>query len=113
MRVTGIVVTVNEAGRLERESRSFVDYDEIDSLIKGLDYVAKADATVTKLSSFEANYSTKCDLQIAVFGQQSAGVSAAISSGQIGTVRVFINVDDLNKLRALLVEAKAKLDGIR
>lgn len=113
LRITGAVVTIREGGRLERESRSFIDYDEIDSLIKGLDYVARADSTVTKLSSFEANYSTKGDLMISVFSQQTGELGAAISSGSIGTVRVFFTLDDLSKIRGLLVEAKAKLDGIR
>lgn len=113
LRVTGVVVTVKESGRLERESRSFIDYDEIDSLIKGLDYVARADSTITKLSSFEANYSTKGDLEINVFSQQSGGLAAAISSGSLGTVRAFITVDDLSKFRALLMEAKTRLDAIR
>lgn len=113
LRVTGAVVTVKESGRLERESRSFVDYEEIDSLIKGLDYVARADSTITKLASSEANYSTKGDLQITVFSQQSGGLAAAISSGSIGTVRAFVGVEDLSKFRALLIEAKAKLDAIR
>ena len=40
--VYGIAVEVKEAGRLERESRSFIDLDESDSLVRGLDYIAKA-----------------------------------------------------------------------
>lgn len=114
LRVTGTVVTITEAGRLERESRSFIDYDEIDSLIKGIDYVIRADATVTKLSSFEANYSTRGDLTVTVFSQQqSADLGAAISSGAIGTVRVFLGLTDLTKFRGLLAEAKARLDAIK
>jgi hypothetical protein len=113
LRITGAVVTIREGGRLESESRSFIDYDEIDSLIKGLDYVARADSTVTKLSSFEANYSTKGDLMISVYSQQTGELGAAISSGSAGTVRVFFTLDDLSRFRGLLVEARAKLDGIR
>ena len=113
LRISGAVVTIREGGRLERESRSFIDYDEIDSLIKGLDYVARTDSTVTRLSSFEANYSTKGDLTVSVFSQQTGELGAAISSGSIGPVRVFFTLDDLSKFRNLLVEAKAKLDRIR
>jgi len=55
----GIGVEATESGRLERSARSYVDYDEIDSLLKGIDYVSKIDVTQTKLSNFEAHYRTK------------------------------------------------------
>jgi hypothetical protein len=45
------------------EARSYIDYDEIVGLIEGLDYIAKADANMTKLKSFEVSYSTKGDLK--------------------------------------------------
>ena len=35
----GITIQVKEAGRLEREDTSFIDYEEIDSLLAGIDYV--------------------------------------------------------------------------
>src|SRR5687768_8943387 len=58
-KVYGLIVQVKESGTLKNEKSSFVDYDEIDSLIKGIDYVSKIEKTVTKLSDFEAAYSTK------------------------------------------------------
>ena len=39
----GITVQVKEAGRLERDHTSFVDFDEIPSLLKGLEYIGKVD----------------------------------------------------------------------
>src|ERR1043165_3776858 len=45
----GVLLQVNEAGRLEREHRSYIDYDEIASLLNGIDYVAKTDKSATKL----------------------------------------------------------------
>lgn len=46
----GLAIEVKEAGRLEREHTSYVDYDEIDSLLKGIDYISKVDRSATKLS---------------------------------------------------------------
>ena len=52
LRVLGITINVKEAGRLEREDTSFIDYDEIESLVKGIDYVAKVTGPTETLSNF-------------------------------------------------------------
>jgi hypothetical protein len=39
----GVAFEVKESGRLERENTSFIDEDEIDPLIRGLDYISKID----------------------------------------------------------------------
>src|SRR6185295_6654661 len=46
-RVTGLVIQLSESARPNSEIQSFIDYAEIDSMIKGLDAVAHADDTVT------------------------------------------------------------------
>lgn len=113
-RIFGVLIEVKEGGRIEREDRSYVDYDEISSLIEGIDYIAKVTSEVTKLSSFEASYRTKGDLQITTFsGKRNEGVSAAISSGRIGRASVFIKLEDLAEFKRLVTEAKAKLDAIK
>ena len=108
----GIVVEVKEGGRLEREDRSYVDYDEIEPLLHGIDYVLKVDASTTKLSDFQADYHTKGDLTITTFSSAS-DVKAAITSGRIGGADVIITVDDLQKFRKLVATAKARLDDLR
>src|SRR5258705_9518272 len=67
LKVTGLSIEVKEAGRLERESISFVDYDEIDSLLQGIDYISKIDQNITPMKSFEAEYKTKGDFSITTF----------------------------------------------
>jgi len=107
----GITFEVTEAGRLERESRSFIDYDEIDSLLKGVDYVAKIDKSATKLDAFEAEYRTRGDLEISTFSSDT-GVEAAVKSGRIGGATAFLSLEHLQQLRALIVDAKTKLDAL-
>lgn len=107
----GITFEVTEAGRLERESRSFIDYDEIDSLLKGIDYVAKIDKSATKLDAFEAEYRTKGELEITTFSSDT-GVEVAVQSGRIGGATAFLSLDHLQQLRALIVDAKATLDAL-
>ena len=103
--------SLKEAGRLERECRSFIDYDEITSLIAGIDYVSKIDRTATKLDASEAGYRTKGELEIATYSSDT-GIDAAIRSGRIGGTTAFLTLDQLQSVRALVVEAKAKLDAL-
>jgi hypothetical protein len=108
----GITVEVKGGGRLERENTSYVDYDEIDSLIKGIDYIAKIDSTVTKLNNFQADYKTKDDLSFSTFSSQGE-VLFGVQSGRIGPALAYFNMSKLPEIRDLIVSAKAKLDSIR
>jgi hypothetical protein len=110
----GIVVEVKESGRLERDDRSFVDYEEIPALLKGLEYIAKVDHSVTTLNDFQADYRTKGDLMISTFSSSTiGGTAAAVQSGRIGAVSVIINMEALQQLRSVLEQAKAKLDAAK
>lgn len=108
----GIVVEVKETGRLERSNRSYVDYEEIDSLVKGVDYIARMDKTVTKMDSFEAQYSTKGDLSITVFNDYE-GLQVGITTGRIGGTSAFFKLADLPGFRKLVTDAKSRIDAIR
>jgi hypothetical protein len=108
----GIVIETKESGRLERENRSFVDYDEIDSLLKGIDYITKIDASASKLGDFQADYRTKGELEVSTFSSQG-GIMAAVTSGRIGSVMVIMGLSELAKFRTLIADAKAKIDTVR
>ncbi len=105
-RAVGISVSVKAPGRLERENTSYIDLEEIDSLLKGIEYISKASKDVTKLGQFEIDYRTKGDLRVTVFNNQQGEVSAAISSGTIGRADVFVSLSDLGRLRELISAAK-------
>jgi len=38
----------------QQEDNTYIDYDEMDSLLKGIDYLSKVDFTGTSLTGFEA-----------------------------------------------------------
>jgi hypothetical protein len=109
-RQRGIVIEVTESGRLERSDRSFIDYDEIDPLLNGIDYISKIKSDVTPLGSFEATYKTKGDLSIVTFSSRSGKVEAAVKSGYVGATTAYLSLDKLQELRSLVVKAKATLD---
>lgn len=113
VKVQGVVIQLKEIGRLSREARSFIDYDEIDSLLKGINYIAKVELAVTKLDNFEAIYRTKSEFSVTTFSNNSQVNGVAISSGRYSPVRVFLKQDDLTKFRELLLMAQGKLDSAK
>jgi hypothetical protein len=110
----GITVQVKEAGRLERDHTSYVDFDEIPSLLKGLDYISKVDRSSTTLDQFQADYRTKGDLVVSTFNDSSGTkVSVAVSSGAIGRTTAYFALADLERIRALVQTAYASLEKLR
>ena len=112
-RQMGIVIEVKKSGRYESEDRAFVDYDEIESLLGGIDYVSKVTASSTKLSRFEAGYKTSGELSIVTFGAVSGNIEVAVSAGSFGSTSAFMTKAKLSELRSIIAKAKEKLDEIK
>ena len=109
----GITIeTFKEDGRYDKKHTSFIDFDEIDSLIKGIEYISKVKAEVTKLENFQADYTTRGDLKISTFSSTN-GVMAAVTSGKIGSVAAYFNIADLEKIKQLVIQAKQKIESIK
>lgn len=112
-RALGLVIALKELGERPRENRSFVDYEEVDRLIKALEAVARVNEGMTKLAGFEARYRTLGDLEVNVFRQTRSGTAATVSSGICERVTGLMTLDELDRLRGYLMEAKARLDEIK
>lgn len=109
----GVLFEVIESGRLERENRSFVDADEIDALIQGIDYISGITKSITPLSNFEAEYRTKGDFSIVVFSQSGGELGVAVASGRVGKTNAFLKISDLERLKELIRDAKKLIDQSR
>jgi hypothetical protein len=81
--------------------------------VKGVDYIAKIDKTVTKFDDFQADYKTKGELTITTFSDSGGKVQAAIQSGLYGSVNVYFSLGELAEFKDLIQKAKARLDSIR
>ncbi len=115
-RATGVVITIvpAEPHAAPNEIRSLIDYEEIDPLVKAIDTVAKADETITKLTHFEVRYRTRGDFEAIVFKQLSGGaIAAAIEGGFFERMRLLLTLEELTKLRWMIVQAKERLDEIK
>ena len=118
-RFKGVVVSLREAQPVGdnrdrvNESRAFIDYDEIEALLSAIDTMSPVDETTTKLVGFEARYRTSGDLEIAVFRQTRSGNAVTMSTGICDRVTGTFSLDDFAKIRAMIQEAKSRLDEIR
>ena len=116
-RAKGIVVVVTsvtaDGNNRPRDNRAFVDYEEIDPLLNAIDAASRIDETVTKFPGFEAKYRTLGDLEITVFRQTRSGNAAILTTGICEQGRTSLTLDELAKVRAMIQEAKARLDEIR
>ena len=112
-RAKGLVVVLREGGERPDDNRAFVDYEEIDSLLNAIDVISRVDETATKFVGFEARYKTLGDLEISVFRQTRSGNAVIVSTGICDRATTTISLDDLAKVKAMIQEAKARLDEIR
>lgn len=110
----GIGVELEESERAERAAieRLYVDYDEMDALIKSLDYIIRIEKSAT-MENFEAQYKTRSELTFTTFNRSTGSLRAAISSGFLGRIRVGMTLGNLADFRKLLIDAKTALDKIK
>lgn len=118
-RAMGVIVDFRETSRQEAtraadEGRVFIDYEEIDPLVAAWDRLARTDDTITKLNNFQSHYRSRGDMEISVFRQIPGGaVAAAVSGGVCNRVRLLLSLEELTKMRWMIVQAKERLDEIK
>ena len=117
-RAKGLVVVVESSNRTDsntrpRDNRAFVDYEEIEPLLNAIDAASRIDETMTRFPGFEAKYRTLGDLEITVFRQTRSGNAALMTTGVCEQTRTSLTLDELSKVRAMIQEAKTRLDEIR
>ena len=112
-RAIGLVIALKETGENAHENRAFVDYEEIPRLLQGMTTIGAVNESVSKLASFEARYRTLGDLELIVFRQSRSGIAASVTAGICDRVTAPLTLDDLDRLKAHIVEAKTRLDEIK
>lgn len=112
-RAKGLAVILREGGERPEDNRAFIDYEEIDPLLNAIDAMSRVDETATKLGGFEARYKTQGDFEIGVFRQTSRGTAVILTTGICDRATATLSLDDLAKIRAMIQEAKARLDEVR
>ena len=95
----------------EREA-AIVDYSEIDSLLKGLDFIKSATYDVTGLPGFQAEYQTKDGFRVMAIGTHRQSSVQTYMQFE-GWQRIQMNLDQMAQLRAVIDQARQSLDALR
>ena len=114
-REQGVGVEISDTSPNRRDlfdERAYIDYDELDPLIRGIDYMMKLDDKVTKLARYEAQYQTRGGLVLVSFNTPS-GYVTAISTYGGRRPRFVLRPTGLAEFRTLLESAKDALDAPR
>ena len=78
---------------------SYIDFDEIESLIKGIEYITNVKEDVTKLKKFQAEYKTQSGFKVFSFGSTAKRESALeVRNGK----HEFLDAVGLAKFKELL-----------
>jgi hypothetical protein len=102
-----VIIEVNQWRGL-----AIVDYDELDSLLNGMDYIGKVTYNVTALPGFEATFTTKSSLQFVAFGnKQQGGIRTYLQYDD--SPRISLTSDQWTQLVNLIGQAKTTLDSLR
>jgi hypothetical protein len=108
----GIGVEVRETGRSERDARTYIDYDEIDALLRALDYISRIDKS-TSLENFEAQYRTRGELTVSTFIRPNGTLQSEVAIGLFRKAAVTISLGKLVDFRKLVADARIVIDKIK
>jgi hypothetical protein len=108
----GLVLGIRDAST-QLESTLLIDYDEIGSLVNALDFLNKADWSVTTLPSFDAVYTSKGGFRMAAFSSRRNGtIEFAVRNMRFPSAPIVLARDQVAQLRQFITLAKSKLDAL-
>jgi hypothetical protein len=115
-KVTGekaLGVAVSLRFKDKAEFVNVIDQDELESLVRGLDYVITPQWSDTSMPQMEAIYTTRDGLRIASFSNRAAtGVEAVLQTTYPVATTTLLGSAQLVAFRNLIDQARGKLDGI-
>jgi hypothetical protein len=109
----GLMLQLLRTGSDPRETRAYVDYDEIDSLLQSAEDISKITENTTRLPIFRARYTTRDSVSLIVFNRPNGEISAEVELGHGVRESAFFTLNDFAKIRQIFVNAKVKLDSVR
>ena len=89
-----------------------VDYDEMDSLIRALDFLGKISYNVTPMQGFDASFTTRSGLRIGAHTERrQSGIQLFVQFDD--TTKIPLTADQYTQLQNLIYQAKTSLDAIK
>jgi hypothetical protein len=102
-----------DPGNNSRRNRSWIDEDEFESLIAGMEQLSKIDKTATRMAHFMAQYRSRGDLVITVCDWDDGDLITAISAGRESPTAAYMKQSDLAKIAEAIVKTKAAIDDLK
>jgi hypothetical protein len=109
----GLTLQLLRTGSDPRETRSYVDYDEIEQLLQSAEYISKITENSTRLPIFRARYTTRDGISLIVFNRPNGEISAEVEMGHGVRESAVFTLNDFAKIRQIIANAKLKLDSVR
>ena len=86
-----------------------VDDDELDALIRGLDFLGKISYDVTTMPAFDASFTTRSGLRLAAHSERREGtIQLYLQFGQVA--RIPVTPTQFEQFQSLIIQAKKSLD---
>jgi len=111
-KVKGVAVDVMTTERPAERTRSFIEYSELEGLIRGITLISKVDKGSSPLSSLEAVYTTKGEFSISNFFNWQGESRIAVTTGRYDPKTILIDQAGQTTLLAELQQAKSTLDEL-
>jgi len=111
--ITNSVYAVSLRTKFDQQTTQvdYIDYDELDALIRSVQFISQATSTVTPMDNFETVFRTRSGLSIAKIGKGNK-VVIAMTPGYTNIVRNQMASFVLDDLGRYLTTAKAKIDAV-
>jgi hypothetical protein len=101
-------------GRDGRQDTSYIDYDELEALVRALGLMQSPPWSQTAFPQVEVSYATRDGFRVASANTSRNGsMEGMVLSARNCVVGASLNLQQLIAFRSLIDNAKAKLDGIR
>jgi hypothetical protein len=97
------------------EYTTVIDYDELESFLKGIEYIIKVNPAAMSLPEFVALYTTRGELRISVYTshRRPGTIQVALQSDRFDKTRSLLSTDQLAQFENLIRQARDKLDFLR
>jgi len=112
-RVKGVVADITTTDRQNERSRSFIEYSELDTLIRGMTLLSKLNSDASPLQGLEAVFTTKGEFSISNFLNRHAEPRISVTAGRRTPTTHFIDQSGQSILLGQLQQAKETLDQLQ
>lgn len=108
----GLGIEVETGDKYNNSASSYIDFDEIPSLIKGLEFISGIQKNPTNLENYEAKYQTRGGLEVINFNSFE-GIQAVIKAGRYNAKNAFIELKDLHIFKTMIEDSHKKLQELK